>query len=180
MLDDGIEYFHEDLYPNFDPEISYDCNNDNPDASPNYSDKSNSHGTRCAGEIAMVANNKKCGVGIAYGVKIGGIKLLGGRVFDLIEGMALGFAHDKIDIYSSSWGPTDDGKTLEKPGTLARDAILRGITEGRDGKGSIYVWASGNGGSRSDNCNCDGYAASIYTITVGSCSQHGTLPWYFI
>ena len=30
------------------------------------------HGTRCAGEIAMVANNSKCGVGIAYNSRIGG------------------------------------------------------------------------------------------------------------
>lgn len=33
---------------------------------------SNRHGTRCAGEIAMVANNEFCGVGIAYNSKIGG------------------------------------------------------------------------------------------------------------
>lgn len=32
----------------------------------------NTHGTRCAGEIAMMANNKKCGVGIAYNAKVGG------------------------------------------------------------------------------------------------------------
>lgn len=31
-----------------------------------------SHGTRCAGEIVMRPNNKLCGVGIAYGVSIGG------------------------------------------------------------------------------------------------------------
>lgn len=34
--------------------------------------RTNSHGTRCAGEIAMVANNEKCGVGVAFNVKIGG------------------------------------------------------------------------------------------------------------
>lgn len=31
-----------------------------------------SHGTRCAGEVAMVANNLKCGVGVAYNARIGG------------------------------------------------------------------------------------------------------------
>jgi hypothetical protein len=31
-----------------------------------------SHGTRCAGEIVMKPNNRLCGVGIAYGVSIGG------------------------------------------------------------------------------------------------------------
>lgn len=30
------------------------------------------HGTRCAGEVAAVANNKICGVGVAYNAKIGG------------------------------------------------------------------------------------------------------------
>lgn len=32
------------------------------------------HGTRCAGEIAMQANNRKCGVGVAYNSKVGGKK----------------------------------------------------------------------------------------------------------
>lgn len=30
------------------------------------------HGTRCAGEVAAVANNNICGVGVAYNAKIGG------------------------------------------------------------------------------------------------------------
>ena len=38
---------------------------------------------------------------------------------------------------------------------------------GRKGLGSVYVWAAGNGGRHNDNCNCDGYTASIYTITIG-------------
>ena len=32
-----------------------------------------SHGTRCAGEIAAIANNSICGVGVAYNSKIGGL-----------------------------------------------------------------------------------------------------------
>ena len=31
-----------------------------------------SHGTRCAGEVAAIANNSNCCVGIAYEAKIGG------------------------------------------------------------------------------------------------------------
>lgn len=42
------------------------------DPMPRYEDLSNYHGTRCAGEIAMAANNRKCGVGIAYNAKVGG------------------------------------------------------------------------------------------------------------
>ena len=50
--------------------------------------------------------------------------------------------------------------------------------QGRNSKGSIFVWASGNGGSAQDSCNCDGYANSIYTLSISSTSEHGTKPWY--
>lgn len=33
-----------------------------------------SHGTRCAGEAAALANNGVCGVGVSYNAKIGGLK----------------------------------------------------------------------------------------------------------
>ena len=45
--------------------------------------------------------------------------------------------------------------------------------KGRKGLGSIYVWASGNGGKDDDNCNCDGYTNSIYTISISSATQNG-------
>ncbi len=47
------------------------------------------------------------------------------------------------------------------------------MKKGRNGLGSIYVWASGNGGSNEDTCACDGYANSIYTITISGASQSG-------
>ena len=42
----------------------------------------------------------------------------------------------------------------------------------------MYVWASGNGGMHQDNCDCDGYTGSIYTISVSSASEHCASPWY--
>ena len=45
--------------------------------------------------------------------------------------------------------------------------------QGRNGKGSIYVWAAGNGGRYYDSCAADGYVNSIYTIAVGSADQNG-------
>ena len=58
--------------------------------------------------------------------------------------------HD-VCISHSSWGPNDDGKTVDGPGKLAFRAFKNGITRGRQGKGSIFVWASGNGGRYRDN-----------------------------
>ena len=56
--------------------------------------------------------------------------------------------------------------------------FLQGISQGRGGKGSIFVWASGNGGRDYDNCNCDGYTNSIWTLSVSSATENGLIPWY--
>lgn len=49
--------------------------------------------------------------------------------------------------------------------------------QGRGGKGSIYVWASGDGGSY-DDCNCDGYASSMWTISINSAINDGRTALY--
>ncbi|XP_041093434.1 neuroendocrine convertase 1-like [Polyodon spathula] len=179
VLDDGLEWNHTDIFRNYDPEASFDFNDNDPDPFPRYDPTNeNKHGTRCAGEIAMQADNKKCGVGVAYNSRVGGIRMLDGIVTDAIEASSIGFHPDHVDIYSASWGPNDDGKTVEGPGRLAQKAFEYGIQKGRGGKGSIFVWASGNGGRQGDNCDCDGYTDSLYTISISSASQQGLSPWY--
>ncbi|XP_075711016.1 proprotein convertase subtilisin/kexin type 4 [Rhinoderma darwinii] len=179
ILDDGIEKDHPDLEENFDFLASYDFNNDDPDPQPRYNPSDeNRHGTRCAGEVAAVANNDICGVGIAYNARIGGVRMLDGLITDVLEARSLSLNSQYIDIYSASWGPADDGKTVEGPGILAMEAFYKGIVHGRGGLGSIFVWASGNGGLHNDNCNCDGYTNSIFTLSVGSTTENGDVPWY--
>ncbi|KTF72931.1 hypothetical protein cypCar_00048316, partial [Cyprinus carpio] len=186
VLDDGLEWNHTDIYPNYVSVSSLEMPTRPPStvvsmptqtprlcrglsrvtptmtrAKPFDEDlQYRRHGTRCAGEIAMQADNNKCGVGVAYNSKVGGIRMLDGIVTDAIEASSIGFNPDHVDIYSASWGPNDDGKT------------------GRGGKGSIFVWASGNGGRQGDNCDCDGYTDSPYTISISSASQQGLSPWY--
>ena len=82
---------------------------------------------RCAGEVAGAINNDLCGVGVAYNSRVGGVRMLDGDVTDAVEGDSLSLNPQKIDIYSSSWGPDDDGKTVDGPGVLAKRAF-------RDGK----------------------------------------------
>lgn len=179
IMDDGLEWNHTDLFDNYAPDASYDFNDDDSDPFPRYDSLNyNNHGTRCAGEVAMVANNKKCGVGVAYDAKVGGIRMLDGDVIDALESISLAFNVEGIDVFSASWGPTDDGRTVDGPKQLALEALHKGVTRGRRGLGTIYVWASGNGGSKGDNCNCDGYASSPYTLSVSSASQRGRFPYY--
>ena len=51
------------------------------------------------------------------------------------------------------------------------------LFQGRNGKGNIYVWASGDGGQE-DDCNCDGYAASMWTISINSATNDGQTAGY--
>jgi subtilisin family serine protease len=71
VIDDGLEWNHTDLFDNYDPQASTDINGRDEDPSPTYGGD-NAHGTRCGGEIAMLANNRKCGVGIAFNARLGG------------------------------------------------------------------------------------------------------------
>ncbi|XP_055605634.1 furin-like protease 1, isoforms 1/1-X/2 [Uranotaenia lowii] len=179
ILDDGLESDHPDLEHNYDPKASFDVNGNDGDPMPHYDlTDSNRHGTRCAGEVAATANNSLCTVGIAYGAKVGGVRMLDGDVTDVVEAKSLGLNSQHIDIYSASWGPDDDGKTVDGPGDMATRAFIEGVRKGRGGKGSIFIWASGNGGREHDNCNCDGYTNSIWTLSISSASQEGLVPWF--
>ena len=57
--------------------------------------------------------------------------MLDGKVTDMLEAQALTFNNQHIDIYSASWGPRDDGKTMEGPGTYVQLAFKKGTTEVR-------------------------------------------------
>jgi proprotein convertase subtilisin/kexin type 2 len=179
IMDDGVDYMHPDLFHNFNAEASYDFSSNDPFPYPRYTDDwFNSHGTRCAGEIASKRDNGVCGVGVAYDSMIAGLRMLDQPYMtDLIEANSMGHKPDMIDIYSASWGPTDDGKTVDGPRNATMRAIVKGVNEGRGGRGSIYVWASGDGGP-DDDCNCDGYAASMWTISINSATNDGQTAGY--
>ncbi|NIG58855.1 proprotein convertase subtilisin/kexin type 4 [Pontoporia blainvillei] len=104
--------------------------------------------------------------------------MLAGTITDVIEAQSLSLQPQHIHIYSASWGSEDDGRTVDGPGILTREAFRRGVTKGRGGLGTLFIWASGNGGLHYDNCNCDGYTNSIHTLSVGSTTQQGRVPWH--
>lgn len=60
-----------DFVSSQDPSASTDINGNDDDPMPK-DDGDNKHGTRCAGEVAAVAFNSYCGVGVAYNASIGG------------------------------------------------------------------------------------------------------------
>ena len=68
-------------------------------------------------------------MGVAFNSKVGGVRMLDGDVTDVVEAGALSLNPQHINIYSSSWGPNDDGQTVDGPGRLAQKAIIDGINQ---------------------------------------------------
>lgn len=119
-----------------------------------------------------------CGVGLAYDSQVAGLRILSGPISDVDEAASLNYDFQNTSIYSCSWGPPDDGRSMEGPAYLIKKAMVNGIQNGRDGRGSIYVFASGNGGRSSDQCNFDGYTNSIFSVTVSAIDWKGLHPDY--
>jgi kexin len=175
IVDDGLDMYSDDLKANYYAEGSYDFNDHVEEPRPRL--VNDHHGTRCAGEVAAVKNNV-CGVGVAYDSKVSGLRILSKAISDEDEAVAINYQYNKNLIYSCSWGPPDNGQAMDAPNVLIKRAIQNGIQNGRNGLGSIFVFAAGNGAHREDNCNFDGYTNSIYSITVGAIDRMGQHPYY--
>ncbi|KAJ7085743.1 peptidase S8/S53 domain-containing protein [Mycena belliarum] len=175
LVDDGLDYTSEDLKANFDADDSYDFNDHVKLPTPKLSD--DHHGTRCAGQIAA-GKNTFCGIGIAYDSKVAGVRILSGPISDVDEAASLNYGFQNVSIYSCSWGPPDNGRSMEGPAYIIKKAVVNGINAGRAGKGSVFVFAAGNGAAHGDQCNFDGYTNSIYSVTVAAVDYKGLHPYY--
>ncbi|KAK7883147.1 hypothetical protein WMY93_029321 [Mugilogobius chulae] len=160
VVDDGVEHTHQDIQPNYTATVT------------------TTTGRGALGRSPLSQNNSFCAVGVAYGSKVAGIRVLDGPLTDSLEAIAFNKHYQVNDIYSCSWGPDDDGHTVDGPHPLGKASLQHGVIAGRRGFGSIFVVASGNGGQYNDNCNYDGYANSIYTITIGAVDEKGRMPFY--
>lgn len=50
---------------------------------------------------------------------------------DIIEASSISHMPQLIDIYSASWGPTDNGKTVDGPRELTLQAMADGVNKVR-------------------------------------------------
>lgn len=60
---------------------------------------------------------------------------------DLIEANSMGHEPHKIHIYSASWGPTDDGRTVDGPRNATMRAIVRGVNEVSEEPAENAIWS---------------------------------------
>ena len=175
IVDDGVQTAHPDFVGNIDTTNDKDWNGNDNDPNPGTTDN---HGTACAGDAAARGNNGIGVSGSAPEATLVGMRLIGGNATDTMEAEAMNYLPQLIEIKSNSWGPNDTGTILEAPGPLTLAALKNAVETGRGGKGTILMWAGGNGLTARDNSNYDGYANSIYTIAVGAFDSQSRQAYY--
>ncbi|XP_052087511.1 furin-like protease kpc-1 [Mytilus californianus] len=167
VIDTLMQTNHTDL-TNMDESSSYDYYNDDND--PNPPDSSLYHGTSVAGIIGATKGNNYCSVGVAYNATLIAIGLLGlssgNMLTDSQQAMALSHMYDTIDIYCNSYGPTGS-YSYSSLGSFRQAAYENNANYGRQGKGNIYVFAAGNGGSIATP-NTKSHHTTMYTIGIQS------------
>jgi hypothetical protein len=132
VLDDGVDLQHPDL-PNVNR--SYDLLN-NP-----YGTVYGSHGTACAGIIGASANNNIGVAGVAPECSIMSIANNFNLNVDVVQRIANGISYawrHGASVISNSWVGND------LPTSQINAAIHDAVSLGRNGKGTVVVFASGN------------------------------------
>ena len=167
VLDQGIDPNHNDLKANFHP-LSF---NTQPYQLPYYSWLD--HGTHVAGIVAAVRNNGLQVVGVAPESKIMRI----GHDLDvptattsaeLANGISWAWQNG-ADVINNSWGDQGGIYYNRLYSSVLNNAIVNAMSQGRNGKGSVVVFAAGNAAPAMD------YPATYHDdiLTVGSINSNG-------
>jgi len=132
-----------DFFQTGDPVFPFGDNNPGPDGNE-------AHGMASAGIVAGKQNNGLGITGVAPNCKIMAIKIFNSVGVGTSHGnvaRAIDYAwQNGADVLSNSWGYRSSNPNLY-PDIV--DAINRGLTQGRGGKGSVVVFAAGNYANRS-------------------------------
>ncbi|WP_153797660.1 S8 family serine peptidase [Foetidibacter luteolus] len=158
VLDTGVDTGHADLKPNLLQ--GFDCTTltSNPgDGRPR--DIVGAHGTACAGIIGAIANNGIGVAGIAPNCKIIPINMTDENAnfasdFSIAAGLDYAWQNDAA-VISNSW-------TLGMLSGAVNGAIDRAAKQGRGGKGTVLLFATGN-----NNSGIDYPSSNPQVIAVG-------------
>ncbi len=182
IIDDGFDLEHEDFVGRWSGEKDLNTNffsvADRPIyQSVNVATGGNRHGTACAGVAAANFDN---GIGVAGacpGCTVIPVRIdLSVKILDDVAIESFQYVTQQgADIVSNSWGPSDKNTTLVDMSAPLKELVHKMVTEGRNGKGMIIIFASGNGG---EPINTDGFASNPEVIAIGATNSYGKKAAY--
>ena len=196
VIDSALQFNHPDLAANVSDTLGLSTFSGN--TGPSGALLPGAHGTAVAGLIGAEANNGLGGSGVAPGVTLVPIEFLSptaaGNPNPNAAVDAFRYETDQIDITNNSWGPVidldgdgvPDGRGIANLTAAEIDALRDSIIFGRDGKGVIHVFASGNSANTPFNqgfnsspddilstASYNGWVNSRYTIGVTGVDHDG-------
>jgi subtilisin family serine protease len=169
ILDQGVDKVHNDLSSNISP-TSFNCQTGtSPSGTPD------THGTHVAGIVGAVRNNNLQVVGVAPQSKLMSIShpltLTPNISAELASGISFAWQNGAAAI-NNSWG--DQGGTFfnQLHSTILENSIVNAMTQGRNGKGTLVIFAAGNFGGSGPIMD---YPANFHDdiIAVGSITSTG-------
>ena len=188
VVDDGLEQGHEDLAPNVLPGQGYNFRHVNngcvetvctpnglgpTDSNPFSSD--DNHGTAVAGVAAASANNVG-GRGAAPGASLVGYNMLAKNATDSDTATAMSHHAELAHINTNSWAHHEGG-FIDDSGPEWKSAVQQGVTIGRGGRGTIYLFAAGNGENPkpnpTDDSNSSGFTNNRHVMAICSVDARG-------
>ncbi|MAZ76357.1 MAG: hypothetical protein CMH31_03545 [Micavibrio sp.] len=178
ILDDGFNYDHSELSPNFNTGLDYDVLDDDNNS---INDAGDNHGTYVAQMIAGDDNGART-VGAAFDSEIVGIRRgfgSEGTTQDTLEAFEYALANG-FDVMNNSWGIDSafgDNTKIDFIGTDTSDvtaAMQNLVEQGRGGLGTSIVFSAGNSRASGMSSNYKNYQNSPYSITVGALKEDGT------
>lgn len=171
VVDDGFDYRHPDLALRYDTARDRDWRDNDFDALNSAGER---HGTAVAGVIAAALDGQGA-VGVAHGATLAGLRIGYGTA-----GNAAQYAHAlldgaRFDVVNCSWGYGGFfADNFASPTFLAAaNALAEGVARGRDGLGTVYVFAAGNARAAGDNVNHHNFQNAIHTIAVAATDASG-------
>lgn len=183
LIDEGFDITHPDLAGRFDLTDSYDPR-DGAVTSIRPDSSSNIHGTWVAGLLGARGDDDFGMIGVAPDAMMVGYYARFGLGGSLRAEMADLLARQvNVDISNNSWGYATQfaDNFLDPAWSSIKDALHLGVTEGRGGLGTIYIFAAGNDRQYvanslaydGDNTNYHSLTNSRSEITVAASTADG-------
>jgi subtilisin-like proprotein convertase family protein len=184
VIDDGFDYRHRDLAPNYNTAIDHDFRTGSGDP---FGRALDAHGTAVAGIIGAAANGLGT-VGVAYETELVGYRtasLIGDPwLKDVRDAIRAAAIDARADVVNISQGIANDPESAFGNGYRAvrfqeiAASIGTAVDTGRGGLGATIVKAAGNSRLDSYDVNVDPWTHDTRQVVVAAVDQNGYVSGY--
>lgn len=172
ILDECVEKWHPDLFPNWATGLDLDPDIPDDDPSP---DGGQQHGTACAG-VAVAAGNSIGVRGAAPSCGLIGVKFFAATIAEMADGFYFcvdpnqdGDHSDGAAVLSNSWSFASG--TLQPPEVV--NAINYAASNGRNGKGCLVLFAAANNDHTVNGVTAIAQLSTVMAVGGTNChAQH--------